>query len=190
MVSSACNKKYNAANSIHNIIFIFVQKKISSNLSISVSFGRLQLISLVGCSEVYIFLQKYFSSDRSVVLSFWSLVILYCRSLVDPPLLELVHYGKREILHKISNMEGEYSVIMTWSTHQSPLSDSSGQWGHNIKVVGVPQHESGCKRKSFMADTFGFANDGELQGVINYLRSHGGFELEQVRLELPLCFQC
>ena len=82
-------------------------------------------------------------------------------------------------------MEVEYSIVMTWSTHQSPPSDSSGQWGHNIKVVGVPQCESGSKRKSFMVDTFGFANDGELQGVISYLRSHGGFELEQVRPELP-----
>ena len=76
---------------------------------------------------------------------------------------------------------------MTWSTHQGPPSDAAGQWGHNIKVVGVPRRESGSKRKSFMADTFGFANDGELQGVISYLRSHGGFKLEQVRPKLP-CF--
>ena len=126
-----------------------------------------------------------FSSDQSVAISFWSLVIMYCWSLVDPPLLELIHYGKHEILHKISNMEIEYSALMTWSTHQGPPSESSGQWGHNIKVVGVPRHESGSKRKSFMADTFGFANDGELQGIISYLRSHGEFELEQVRPELP-----
>ena len=176
-MSNACNKKYN----IHNIIYIFVQKKILSNRSISVSFSRLQQIFLVACSEVYIL----FSSDRSVAIGFWSLVIMYCRSLVDPPLLELVHYGKREILRKISNMEVEYSVVMTWSTHQGPPSDSSSQSGHNIKVVGVPWRESGSKRKSFMADTFGFANDGELWGIISYLRSHGGFELEQVRPELP-----
>ena len=135
--------------------------------------------------SIYIFHSEIFSSDRLVAISFLLLVMMYCQSLVDPPLLELIHYGKREILRKISNMEMEYSALMTWSTHQGPPSDSSGQWGHNIKVVGVPQHESGSKRKSFMADTFGFANDGELQGIVSYLRSHGGFELEQVRPELP-----
>ena len=31
-----------------------------------------------------------------------------------------------------------------------------------------------------MADMFGFASNGELASVTNYLRTHGGFELEQV----------
>ena len=52
--------------------------------------------------------------------------------------------------------------------------------GHNIKIVGLPQKESGFKEKSFLADIFGFASYGELNNVTNYLRSHGSFELEQV----------
>ena len=78
-------------------------------------------------------------------------------------------------------MEVEYSVLMTWSPHQAPPSDTSGEWGHNIKVVGLPWRESGTKKKSLLADMFGFTSDGELNNVTNYLRSHGGFELEQVR---------
>ena len=34
---------------------------------------------------------------------------------------------------------------------------------------------------SLLADMFGFASDGKFDNVANYLRSHGGFELEQVR---------
>ena len=78
-------------------------------------------------------------------------------------------------------MEVEYSALMTWSPHQAPPSESSSQWGDNIKIVGVPQRESGSRKKSFIADMFGFATDGELHNITCYLRSHGGFELEQVR---------
>ena len=80
-------------------------------------------------------------------------------------------------------MEVKYSDLMTWSPHETPPSDVSGQWGHNIKVMGLPRRESGTKKKSLLADMFGFALDGELNNVANYLRSHGGFELEQVRLK-------
>ena len=78
-------------------------------------------------------------------------------------------------------MEVKYSGLMTWSTHEAPPSDASGQWGHNIRVMGLPRKESGTKMKSLLADMFGFASDGELTNIANYLRSHRGFELEQVR---------
>ena len=78
-------------------------------------------------------------------------------------------------------MEVEYSDLMTWSPHEVPPSDASSQWGHDIKVVGLPRRESGTKKKSLLADMFGFTSDGELNNVANYLRSHGGFKLEQVR---------
>ena len=107
------------------------------------------------------------------------LVIISVWSLVEPPHLELVHYGKQKIWHKIENMEVEYSVLMTWSPQQAPPSDSTSQWGHNIKVVGLPQKEFRTKR-SFIVDMFGFALNGELNNMTNYLRSHGSFELEQV----------
>ena len=62
----------------------------------------------------------------------------------------------------------------------APPSDSTSQWGHNIKIVGLPWKEFGSKVKSFLADMFGFASNSDLTNVTNYLRSHGGFELEQV----------
>ena len=86
-------------------------------------------------------------------------------------------------------MEVEYSVLMTWSPTQAPPSESSSQWGDNIKVVGLPRRESGSKKKSFLADMFGFSSEGELHNISSYLKSHGGFELEQVNPELP-CFVC
>ena len=72
-------------------------------------------------------------------------------------------------------------MLMTWSPHQAPSSESSSQWGDNIKVVGVPRRESGSKKKSFLADMFGFSSDDELNSITSYLRFHRGFELEQVR---------
>ena len=81
-------------------------------------------------------------------------------------------------------MEVEYAVLMTWDPHQAPPLDSSSQWGHNIKIVGLPQRESGSRKKSYIADMFGFTTDGELHNVTNYLRSHRGFELEQVKTKV------
>ena len=134
-----------------------------------------------GHLHIYIFQWKIISSDQSVVNVSWSLVIICCWWLVEPPHLKLVHYGKWEIQCKIANMEFEYSDLMTWSPHEVPPSDASSQWGHNIKVVGLPQRESETKKKSLLVEMFGFALDGELNNVANYLRSHGGFKLEQVR---------
>ena len=49
-------------------------------------------------------------------------------------------------------------------------------------MVGDPKRQSGSKMKSFIADAFGFASNGELHNVQNYLKSHGGFELELVSI--------
>ena len=77
-------------------------------------------------------------------------------------------------------MNTEYLQYITWSTHSAPPSDSTSQWGHSINIVGDPQNPSGSKAKSLLADMFGFASNGELASVTNYLRTNGGLELEQV----------
>ena len=46
--------------------------------------------------------------------------------------------------------------------------------------MGDPKRQSGSKVKSLIADSFGFASNGELHNVSGYLKSHGGFELEMV----------
>ena len=98
---------------------------------------------------------------------------------IVPPALELVHIGKREIRQRINSMEAAYSQLITWSASAASASLSS-QWGDNILVVGDPKRQSGSKVKSLIADSFGFASNGELHNVSGYLKSHGGFELEIV----------
>ena len=113
-----------------------------------------------------------------------SLVACYSKSLVTclimPPALELVHFGKGEIQQRIDSMEAAYSQLIDWSPSAAVPASSSSQWGDNILVVGDPKRKSGSKVKSLIADSFGFASNGELHNVSGYLRSHGGFELEMV----------
>ena len=105
-------------------------------------------------------------------------------SLVDPPALPLVHYGKREVRSVISSMEGEYKAILDWrgSTSSVPPGATT-QWGSSIVISGQAKRNHGSKRKSFMADMYGFASNGELQAIKAYLLSHGNFEIEQVTLQ-------
>ena len=76
-------------------------------------------------------------------------------------------------------MEAAYSQSISWTASADSAVPSS-QWGDNILVVGDPKRQSGSKVKSFIADSFGFASNGELHNVSSYLKSHGGFELEMV----------
>ena len=99
---------------------------------------------------------------------------------VVPPTLELVHYGKWEVWQQISSMEVTYSQLIDWSPCAAVLASLFSQWGENILVVGDPKRQSASKVKSLIADSFGFALNGELHNVSSYLQSHGGFELELV----------
>ena len=101
--------------------------------------------------------------------------------LADPPDVPLVHYGKREVLDHISNMEPEFKLILRWmgsSSAEAP--GASSQWGCSITISSSPKRITGFQRKSFMDDMYGFETDGELAAVCNYLRTHGGYEIEQV----------
>ena len=98
---------------------------------------------------------------------------------IVPPALELVHIGKKEIQQRIDSMEAAYSQPITWSASADSAVPSS-QWEDNILVVGDTKRQSGSKVKSLIANSFGFASNGELHNVSGYLKSHGGFELEMV----------
>ena len=101
--------------------------------------------------------------------------------LVDPPDVPLVHYGKREVIEHISSMEPEFKLILRWMGSTSvEAPGASTQWGHSITISGNPKRITGSRRKSFMANMYGFETDGELAAVCNYLRTHGGYEIEQV----------
>ena len=78
-------------------------------------------------------------------------------------------------------MEPEYRLILKWTGPAlSEVPGGSSQWGHSIVIAGDPKRVGGSKWKSFMADMYGFTTDGELAYVCNYLRTHGGYEIEQV----------
>ena len=112
---------------------------------------------------------------------------MYFWSLVDPPNVPLVHYGKREVTELISSMEPEFKLILRWTgSVPAEAPGVSTQWGHSISVVGNPKRITGSRRKSFMADMYSFETDRELAAVCNYLRTHGGYEFEQV---LYLCMK-
>ena len=85
-----------------------------------------------------------------------------------------------EVQQRISSMEAAYSQLIDWSPSAAVPAPTSSQWGENILVVGHPKRQSASKVKSLIADSFGFASNGELHNVNSYLRSHGGFELELV----------
>ena len=102
-------------------------------------------------------------------------------SLEDPPAVPLIHYGKQEVTKLVSNLEIEFNLILSWtSSTATEAPEVLTQWGHSIIIAGDPKKVTGSKRKGFMADMYGFKTDGELAGVSSYLRSHGGFEIEQV----------
>ena len=112
---------------------------------------------------------------------YWSLILVYVWSLVDPPALPLIHYRKREVLSVVSSMEGEYNAILDWrSSTGSVPPGATAQWSSSIVIAGEAKRIHGSKQKSFMANMYGFANDGELQAIKAYLLSHGNFEIEQV----------
>ena len=81
----------------------------------------------------------------------------------------------------MSSMEGEYNAILDWrSSTGSVPPGATTQWGGSIVIAGEAKRIHGSKRKSFMADMYGFANNGELQAIKAYLLSNGNFEIKQV----------
>ena len=134
-----------------------------------------------GVGYIYIFCQIFNFKQPVNYNTDQSLVILYLWLLVDPPDVSLVHYRKQEVAQLVSSMEHEFKIILRWmDTTPAEAPEASTQWGHSIAIVGNSKKVTSSKRKSFMVDMYGFETDGELAGVCNYLRSHGGFEIKQV----------
>ena len=66
-------------------------------------------------------------------------------------------------------MEAAYSQLIDWSPSAAVPASMSSQWGENILVVGDPKRQSASKVKFLIADSFGFALNGELHNVSSYL---------------------
>ena len=83
-------------------------------------------------------------------------------------------------------MEDEYDVPMAYVDPgpaipgAAPTSDPDKPWGEGITVVGPAQPLKGRITPSLMADSYGFRGEEEWILVQKYLKSHGGWQLEQV----------
>ena len=134
-----------------------------------------------GCGIHIFFVQIFISSNQLIVIDIGQLSIVIVWLLVDPPNVPLTHYGKWEVTQLVSNMEPEFNLILSWTNSMATEApEVLTQWSHSIIIAGDPKRVTGSKRKSFMADMYGFKMDGELAGVSSYLRSHSGFEIKQV----------
>ena len=85
-------------------------------------------------------------------------------------------------------MEDEYDQPMTYVDPGPALpgaastGDPSQPWGDGIVVVGTAQPQKGKQTPSLMADSYGFRGEEEWSRVQRYLKTHGGWQLEQVRI--------
>ena len=106
---------------------------------------------------------------------------------VGPDEILLKHYGKRELLGKIANMEAEYDVPM----HFNPalLPDSSvavgpdvqhGLWDYGVEVAGDCKRYPKKQTPTLEAGMYRFAGGEELLAVKGYLYSHGAYQLVAV----------
>ena len=61
-----------------------------------------------------------------------------------------------------------------------PTGDPTQPWGNGIVVWGTTQLQRCQQTLSLMADSYGFHGEEEWGRVQRYLKSHGGWQLEQV----------
>ena len=108
-------------------------------------------------------------------------------SLVEPPDYRLMHFGRTEVLARIEAMEVEYDQPLAYVDPgpavpgAEPTGDPTQPWGGDgIVVWGASQLQRCQQTPSLMADSYGFRGEEEWGRVQQYLKSHGGWQLEQV----------
>ena len=105
-------------------------------------------------------------------------------------LVVLKHYGKREVLHLIDQMEDSFDcpfefnpeAIESTRRTRGASAVEPGQWGYGINVYGKRQkYQAKASEKSTLnAAMYGFGSDEEYSRAQAYLYSHGGYQLEAV----------
>ena len=110
--------------------------------------------------------------------------------LVEPCLVVLKHYGKREVLHLIDQMEDCFDhpfefnpeAIESSRKVRGASAVEPGQWGYGINVYGKRwRYQAKASEKSTLnAAMYGFGLDEEYSRVQAYLYSNGGYQLEAV----------
>ena len=139
--------------------------------------GRLTISTVV---KVITLLVTYFQLTR----------LLSSHVLAEPHLVVLKHYGKREVLHLIDQMEDcfnhpfEFDPEAIESTRKvrGASAVEPGQWGYGINVYGKRwrYHAKASEKGTLNTAMYGFGSDEEYSRVQAYLHSHGGYQLEVV----------
>ena len=105
--------------------------------------------------------------------------------------IPLKHYGKREVLSKIANMEPEYDTLMHFNHNLLPqsavASGCQGLWDYGIEVTGKVKKYS-TQTPTLEAGMYGFKGGEELLTIKGYLYAHGKYQL--VLLSNLVQFSC
>ena len=97
-----------------------------------------------------------------------------------------MHFGRREVLARIEATEVEYDQPLAYVDPgpavpgAEPTGDPTQPWGDGIVVWGASQLQRCRQTPSLMADSYSFRGEEEWGRVQQYLKSHGGWQLEQV----------
>ena len=115
-------------------------------------------------------------------------VTLNSLSIVGPNEILLKHYGKRELLRKIANMEAEYDVPMNFNPALLPESSAAvgpdiqhGLWDYSVEVAGDPKRYRKKQTPTLEAGMYRFTGGKELLAVKGYLYTHGAYQCVAVR---------
>ena len=90
------------------------------------------------------------------------------------------------MLARIEAMEVDYDQPLAYVDPgpavpgAEPTGDPTQPWGDGIVVWGASQLQRCRQTPSLMADSYGFRGEEEWGRVWQYLKSHGGWQLEQV----------
>ena len=115
--------------------------------------------------------------------------VMFILAFSDPEVIPLKHYGKREVLGKIGNMEAKYNESMHFDPDLLPTTSRAsgdklqcGLWNYSVAVVGKPKKSTGKQTLTLEAAQYGFQGGEELLAVKQYLYYHGKFRLVAVSL--------
>ena len=104
----------------------------------------------------------------------------------------LKHYGKKEVLHLINQMEDCFDhpfefdpeAIDSAGKARGASAIEHGQWGYGINVYGKRRRyqPKATEKSTLNAAIYGFWSDEEYARVQAYLQSHGNYQLEAVSI--------
>ena len=104
----------------------------------------------------------------------------------------LKHYGKKEVLHLIDQMEDCFDhpfefdpeAIDSARKARGASAVEHGQWGYGINVYGKRRRyqPKATEKSTLNAVMYGFQSDEEYARVQAYLQSHGNYQLEAVSI--------